>query len=263
MLEPIYTPMISLVPPPSAHKIRPHEHVFQKDIAVPLSEQTLTDRERLADIGEFTAMIVHEVRNPLTTIEMGLQYAQKILHSEADQQRLALALSESHRLKQLLDEILSYAKPQVLQLTKLNIGEFLNDLLIEIQDLPEATERQIFYGRGFRDLEVMADPDKLKQVFLNLFRNAFEAIAPNETVSCSISEGGNAEQVCVQIHNGGNPIPPEILPQLTTPFCSTKATGTGLGLSISKRIIAAHGGELGIHSSSLGTLVSVYLPISS
>jgi hypothetical protein len=66
-----------------------------------------------------------------------------VLDTDADRQRLDLALSESHRLKHLLPEILSYAKPQVLQLTRLQIGEFLNDLLLQVRDLPEAIDRQI------------------------------------------------------------------------------------------------------------------------
>jgi signal transduction histidine kinase len=225
------------------------------------SQEKLVERERLAAVGEFTAMIVHEVRNPLTTIEMGLRYAQKVLHADADQQRLALALAEAQRLKQLLTEILNYAKPQVLQCSKLNIGQFFDHLLLQIQDLPEATEHHITYVNDSPEIVVMADANKLKQVFLNLFRNAFEAIAPQATVSCSINHGIKANWICIRIHNGGTPIPPELLPQLTTPFCSTKPSGTGLGLAISKRIITAHGGELEIISSNIGTTVSVYLPI--
>lgn len=225
------------------------------------SQEKLIEQERLVAMGEFTAMIVHEVRNPLTTIEMGLRYAQKMLHSDAARQRIDLALDESQRLKHLLTEILSYAKPQVLQCSKLNIDQFLDDLLIQIQDLPEASERQISYVNNVPDVVVMADAHKLKQVLLNLFRNAFEAIAPQEMVTCSVEHSIGANSIGIRIHNGGTPIPPELLPQLTTPFCSTKPSGTGLGLAISKRIITAHGGELEIISSSTGTTVNVYLPI--
>ncbi len=225
------------------------------------SQEKLVERERLAAVGEFTAMIVHEVRNPLTTIEMGLRHAQKVLHSNADQQRLALALDEAQRLKQLLTEILNYAKPQVLECSKLNIDRFFDHLLLQVKDLPEAAERHITYVNDSPEVLVVADAHKLKQVFLNLFRNAFEAIAPQETVSCSINHGIRANWLCVRIHNGGTPIPPELLPQLTTPFCSAKPSGTGLGLAVSQRIITAHGGELEIISSTTGTTVSVYLPI--
>jgi signal transduction histidine kinase len=225
------------------------------------SQEKLVEQERLAAVGEFTAMIVHEVRNPLTTIEMGLSYAQKMLNSDVAQQRLALALDESQRLKQLLTEILNYAKPQVLHSSKLNIDQFFDELFIQIQDLPEAAERHVTYVNDSPAVAVMADSNKLKQVFLNLFRNAFEAIAPQERVTCSINHGIRTNWICVRIHNGGTPISPELLSQLTTPFCSTKPSGTGLGLAISKRIITAHGGELEIISSTTGTTVSVYLPI--
>jgi nitrogen-specific signal transduction histidine kinase len=106
----------------------------------------------------------------------------------------------------------------------------------------------------------MADANKLKQVFLNLFRNAFEAIAPHETVRCLIKDSIDSDRICISIHNGGHPIPPELLPQIATPFCTTKPSGSGLGLAISKRIIMAHNGELEITSSNAETTVSVYLP---
>ena len=239
------------------------QEVTDRTFDLQLAQEKLIERERLAAIGEFTAMIVHEVRNPLTTIEMGLRHAQKVLQADADQQRLALAVSESQRLKHLLHDILCYAKPQSLHLTRLNIGEFLHDLLMQVRDLPEACERQIEYDPGTQEFEIMADLDKLKQVFLNLFRNACEAIAPHETVSCLLREPINPGQIWITVHNGGKPIPPELLPMIATPFCSTKPSGTGLGLAISKRIIVAHGGELEIASSSSGTTVSLYLPICS
>jgi signal transduction histidine kinase len=110
----------------------------------------------------------------------------------------------------------------------------------------------------------MADADKLKQVFLNIFQNAFEAIAPQETVSCWMNHDVGANRLNIKIHNHGEPIPPEVLPKIMTPFCSTKSTGTGLGLAISKRIMTAHGGDLEITSSRTGgTTVSIHLPTLS
>lgn len=227
------------------------------------SQEKLIARERLAALGEFTAMIVHEIRNPLTTVEMGLRYAQKNLPPDVDRQRLDLAVSESQRLTRLLQEILCYAKPQILYRTTLNISQFLTDMVCRGQQLPEAVNRSIEYVRACAEVEVRADPDKLRQVFLNLLRNALEAISPGDTVRCWLSRDTRSDWISVRLHNGGDPIPPELLPQLTTPFCSTKPTGTGLGLAIAKRIIVAHGGELEITSSRpLGTTVSVHLPIA-
>lgn len=239
------------------------EEVAARTHDLQLVHAQLIERERLAAIGEFTATIVHEVRNPLMTIEMGLKYAHKVLTSTADRERLDLSLSESDRLKHLLQEILSYAKPQPLHLSRLNISEFLKLLLVQIHDLPEAVDRQIDFESHLPEGEVMADINKLKQVFINLFKNACEAIVPYERIRCSICAEIDSNYVWIQIHNGGEPIPPELLPQITKPFCSSKSTGTGLGLAISKRIITDHGGKLTIVSSSTGTTVNVYLPICS
>jgi len=225
------------------------------------SQEKLIERERLAALGEFAAMIVHEIRNPLTTVEMGLRYAQKVLPADVDRQRLELAVSESQRLTRLLQEILCYAKPQVLHRTTINISQFLADMVCCGQQLPEAVGRSIHYVQEFSEVEVMADLDKLRQVFLNLLRNAFEAITPGDEVQCWLSRDVRPDWVSVRLQNSGDPIPPELLSQLMTPFCSTKPTGTGLGLAISNRIIVAHGGELEITSSVLGTTVSVHLPI--
>jgi signal transduction histidine kinase len=228
-----------------------------------LSQEELIERERLAAIGELTAMIVHEVRNPLTTIELGLRHAKKVLHTDADLQRITLALSESQRLNQLLSEILGYAKPKPLNCSIINVNEFLQTMLAQIQDLPEAIDRSIYYVNEVPTIEIMADVNKLKQVFLNLFRNALEAIATQETVSCLVNNSVPANSICISIRNAGKPIPPELLPQIGTPFCSTKPNGTGLGLAISKQIITAHGGALEILSFSTETIVSIHLPIAS
>ncbi|MEB3214313.1 MAG: ATP-binding protein [Leptolyngbyaceae bacterium] len=225
------------------------------------AQKSLIERERLAAIGEFTAMIVHEIRNPLTTVKMGLDHAQKVLQSERDQRRLALAISEAHRLQHLLCEILSYAKPQALRLSKLNISQFFQIFLKQIRAFPEGADRNIQYAEECPDFEVMADADKLKQVFLNLFRNACEATASDDLITFEITAAETPAYICIQIHNGGDPIPPELLPRIMEPFCSAKPCGTGLGLAISKRIILAHGGTLGITSSDMGTTVSVYLPL--
>jgi signal transduction histidine kinase len=245
-----------------------------------IAQAKLVERERLAAIGEFAAMIVHEVRNPLTTIMLGLNHAIKKLAATSSHDRLALSLSEASRLEQLLNEILLYAKPQVLQLSRIQLDQFLLELLEQMREMPEAAERHIeFTPATASGVEILGDANKLKQVLINLLRNACEAIAPGDTVQCAIKtcaietcaietraieRGAHSNHIVLCIHNGGTPIPPDILPKLTEPFCSTKPSGTGLGLAIVKRIVTAHGGELVIESSAIaGTTVQVQLPIVS
>lgn len=227
-----------------------------------IAQAKLVEQERLAAIGEFSAMIVHEIRNPLTTIGMGLRYFQKTILTESAQERLALALSEASRLEYLLSEILLYAKPQVLQLQELDINEFIQELLILTNEMPEAVERQIEFIPAFPPIKILGDQDKMKQVFINIVRNACEAISPGNVVTLSVASQTAPEQVIITVHNGGEPIAPQILCKLTEPFYSTKPSGTGLGLAIVKRIVTAHGGKLSIQSEELtGTKVNIQLPI--
>ena len=119
------------------------QEVVNRTEELRVSQARLVERERLAAIGEFAAMIVHEVRNPLTTMVMGLQYARKQLPDASARDRLTLSLDEADRLQQLLNEILLYAKPQVLQLSKVKLGEFLHALVEQMRELPEAVDRSI------------------------------------------------------------------------------------------------------------------------
>ena len=235
--------------------------VTKRTLELRMAQAQLIEHERLAAIGEFAAMIVHEIRNPLTTVQMGLTYFTKLDLPQPAQARLALAVGEAERLANLLQEILSYSKPQNLNVVEIEVDAFIQPLLVLLRSMPEARERSIEYLSLGSPAYILGDPDKLKQVFINLVRNACEAIVPGETVRWSVT-AGSAEQLWISVQNGGPIIPAEVLPRLTQPFYSTKSAGTGLGLAIVKRIVEAHGGELLIESSQAnGTIFTVRLPI--
>lgn len=217
---------------------------------------------RLVEIGELAAMIVHEVRNPLTTVLMGLHSFEQMDLPDRAQKRLAYALEESERLQRLLNEILMYAREQHLDLEPLEIGPFLQTLHMEFAYQPVAASCTINLTGSEQAGSVLSDRDRLKQVFINLFSNACEASPENSTVTCSITR--DRCFVTVAIHNAGDPIPSDILPKLTQPFFTTKSSGNGLGLAITRRIIEAHNGTLEFTSSeATGTVVTVRLPLHS
>jgi signal transduction histidine kinase len=216
----------------------------------------------LAEVGELASMIVHEIRNPLTTVLMGLTSFQKLDLDSRFQSRLNIALEEAERLKRLLNEILLFSKPQVLDLKPLELNKWSTDLLASIKSHPSLVDRVIQFTANPISTIVSADSDKLKQVFINLITNACEAIAPGETVTWEITHPSKADHLTVKINNGGKPIPPSILEKITTPFFTTKSNGNGLGLAIVKRIVIAHGGQLAITSDATsGTTVTVTLPL--
>ncbi|MEM9977307.1 MAG: ATP-binding protein, partial [Cyanobacteria bacterium P01_D01_bin.2] len=223
----------------------------------------ISDRKRaeqaqaaLAEVGELASMIVHEVRNPLTTVMMGLGALRNSQLSKRDTLRLDLAASEAERLESLLNEILLYAKPQKLQTHQVDLAALTTEVLDTLRTQPSMADRLIVLKNTAGAIPIQGDIDKLKQVLINLVSNASEAIMPGDAVTCYLETGLN--QVQLRIHNGGDPIPPEVLPQLTKPFFTTKSSGTGLGLAIVKRIVEAHQGSLTIESSAAtGTITTV------
>ena len=217
----------------------------------------------LAEVGELAAMIVHELRNPLTTVLMGLNAFKRIPLPASAKERLALSLDEAERIRNLLSEILLYAKPQALQFAALELNEFITEILGPIRMMPSTMNKRIIFIPASTSVCVMGDKDKLKQIFINLIDNACEAVKEGETITWSVDSEVITQWVDIQIHNGGEPIPPEFLSKLIRPFYTTKSSGTGLGLAIVKRLVEAHGGKLSITSSALeGTIVSVRLPLS-
>jgi PAS domain S-box-containing protein len=218
--------------------------------------------ERLAEIGELAAMIVHEVRNPLTTVLMGLKSFRRLDLTGRFQEYLVLALEEGERLQRLLNQILLYAKPQLLETSEVEVNGLISEMLPTLRNMPFALGKQLRFKSSLSPAVIMGDKDKIKQVLINLVSNAFEAIGQGEV---TITTGKTlSHQLCVEVHNGGEPIPAEVLVKLTKPFFTTKSNGNGLGLAIVKRIVEAHNGKLIIESAeNTGTSVKVYLPIEA
>ncbi len=218
--------------------------------------------DHLAEVGELASMIVHEIRNPLTTVLMGLTSFKKLELDDRFQSRLTMALDEAERLKRLLNEILLFSKPQALDCKPLELNQWSMDLLKSLRTHPIVAGRVVQFQPNPIATIVSADSDKFKQVFINLITNACEAVAPGDTITWEIAHASKADYLTVKIHNGGAPIPPSILAKLTTPFFTTKSTGNGLGLAIVKRIVAAHQGQFAMASDAKsGTIATVKLPL--
>jgi signal transduction histidine kinase len=214
---------------------------------------------RLAEIGELSATIVHEVRNPLTTIMMGLNAFKKLQLTDRFQEYLTLSIDEADRLERLLSQILLYSRPQTLDRSPVELNSFITETLNTLQTIPIAIGKNLNFCAGISPMNILADRDKLKQVLINLITNSCEAVNIGDAITIHIEESDNY-RVCIHIHNGGTPIPPDLLPEITKPFFTTKSSGTGLGLAIVKQIVEAHNGELSIESSSeIGSIIKVHL----
>ena len=237
-------------------------HMYQQvSEAIAKRKQAESALASLAEVGELSAMIVHEVRNPLTTVLLGLQSFQKMDLPAAPQLRLNLALEEADRLQRLLNEILNYTKGQTLNVIELDLNTLISEMLPTVRELPAAQGNLIEFTPANNPAVILGDKDKLKQVFINLICNAFEAVSENEVITWSVQQ--ILQEISIKIHNGGEPIPADKIEQITKPFFTTKSTGNGLGLAIVKRIVEAHSGTLEIKSNlEYGTIVEIKIPRS-
>ncbi len=219
--------------------------------------------EKLVEVGRLSAGIAHEINNPLAVIAYGAELLQREENLSSFQQELLERITgETERLKSLTGSLLSFSRPREAVKRWVNLNEVLRDVLRLVRF--EVTRSGIRLRESFGDLPlVQADPDKLKQVFINLILNACQAMGEGDEllVATALSASGDIEAV---IDDTGPGIPPALRERVFEPFFSTKkeGEGTGLGLYICHRIIVAeHGGGLLLESKKgRGTIFRVLLP---
>ncbi len=221
--------------------------------------EKLMHKEKLAEIGEFASRITHEIRNPLATIRLVLEYLEKT-EDEKSSKRATLAANEVQRLENLLNKILVYAKPMQIISEPLPLTQWLNDFLITHDSMLHKaglTQGLICQNKPI----VLADINSLNQVCLNLLRNACEASIAGDIINWTVGVNNNGG--FISIHNRGITIPAKKLPYITEAFVSGKAGGSGLGLAIVKSLINAQKGWLDIKSDDKsGTTIIITLPLS-
>jgi PAS domain S-box-containing protein len=227
-----------------------------------LLEQTIQS-EKLAEVGRLSAGIAHEVNNPLSVISYAAQLLLREQTLPPFEQELAERIdSEVERLKALTGSLLSFSRARETVKRETDLNEVLRDVLRLVRY--ELNRHSIRLVETFAALpEVQADPNKLKQVFINLIMNAAQAMPDGGTLTVATAEvaGGEVE---ARIADSGPGIPPEVRERIFEPFFSTKkeGEGTGLGLYICRNIVAEHEGRLLVESApGQGATFRVVLPL--
>lgn len=219
----------------------------------------LAEQGRLASIGEFASAIAHELRTPLTTVAMALDYLAGQELNERGQRRADLGVQEAERMRRLLEDILLYAKPLNLDLRPLDLPATLTSLIDDDHQTGHAQVLRL--EKAVPSVRVLADPDRMRQIFVNLTENARQAAPAGSPITWRIAPGPDPDEILVSVHNAGEPIPTALLGRITEPFVSTRSDGTGLGLAIVRRLVEQQGGEIRIRSASdLGTEVELSFP---
>jgi signal transduction histidine kinase len=224
-------------------------------------ENQLEETRRLAALGSFAAAIAHDIRTPLTSVQMNVQ----ILRSKSkldpdDMEYFDIALAELKRLAAHISELLDYAKPVQMKPAPTDVCELIDDAAKGIE--PILSDRRLSLER---DLErplppVLADPTRIRQVLLNLLDNAAQASNDGASIKLRTRAIGSSK-VALEVSDQGRGIDAEHLPKIFEPFFTTRPDGTGLGLAIAQKLVRAHGGEIKVESTvGGGSTFTILLP---
>jgi two-component system, sporulation sensor kinase A len=223
------------------------------------AEILLQKSEKLALIGQMAAGIAHEIRNPLTSIKGFIQLFKSKYKSE--EEHFNLVLSELERINLIVGEFLVLAKPTAREFKKREITSLLKDVVMLINAQAIMNNIQIFLECESDIPHVICEENQLKQVFVNILKNAIEAMPNGGIIDVKIKKK-EKNRVSIYFIDQGLGIQEDRLLTLGEPFYTTKEKGTGLGLMVSYKIVESHGGELKISSKvNRGTTVEVILPI--
>ncbi len=246
------------------HFSRQMEERIQKTTAdLRKTEAQLIRSEKLAALGQLAAGIAHEIRNPLTSINILIHSLRERLPSENSQQEdLKVIEEEIHRMNEIVDQFLRFAKPASPLLEKTDVLSIFEETLQLLR--PQIEKQRIVVEKEFQALPmIQMDPEQMKQAMLNLLLNAIQAMPEGGQLTLKGQNSKEGQWIHLFIEDSGMGISLEDVDKLFDPFFSTKEGGIGLGLSITHRIIDQHHGKIEVKNApEKGTIFTVWLPIN-
>ncbi|MCA1064205.1 PAS domain S-box protein [Rossellomorea aquimaris] len=225
------------------------------------NEEMVIASEKLSVIGKLAAAVAHEIRNPLTSLKGFIQLmktSNRINHDQLD-----IMLSEVDRIDLISGEMLILGKQQEVHFCHEELDALLRQVLVLMEVQANLDDVSIQYeNTSEKTLYVLGEANQLKQVFINIIKNAVESIPDSRVGKVSITLENRGEVACIIVTDNGVGMEPERIKHLGEPFYSTKEKGTGLGLAVCHKIIARHNGQIHFKSEKeKGTAVEISLPI--
>jgi len=217
--------------------------------------------EKLAALGQLSAGMAHEINNPLFVISGRIELLKQEKLDPKLKEAIDLIESQANRIQKLADRILRFGHKSTLILEEVELNETIESTLplIRYNKLP-AVEVKVEKLFEKNIPKIMADPDQLQEVFLNIITNAYQAMPKGGTVKISTGNFKNL-YAQIQISDTGSGIAPSNFKNIFMPFFSTKSQGNGLGLSICHNIIKNHNGSIELESQlNRGTTFTIKLP---
>jgi two-component system sensor histidine kinase PilS (NtrC family) len=238
--------------------------VFQDLTELKAMESEVKRKEKWAFIGELSASIAHELRNPLASLKgsMEMLREKKVSEEHADH-LMRIALSEMDRLNGIITDFLLYARPHELDKKPFDLHRSLNDVITLLQSSESKGEHVTISTKLEGSLNISGDSRQLQQVFWNLGLNAVDAVSDGGNVHIYTRNSNKRAEVCFR--DSGQGIIESDVDKIFYPFFTTKEKGTGLGLSIAQKIVEEHGGKIVVESGegTKGTTFKVILPVSN
>ncbi len=251
----------------TVRQLRQTQQELQTRIEAQLeAERRLIQAEKLAAVGEMAAGIAHELNNPLTTVTGFTELVLDDLPEDADNRAdLELVLREARRARDVVRRLLDFSRRSESERTRVDLNELVSDVLALTHHLMHTSGVQLEVDLGKNLPWVSVDRNQMKQVFLNLFHNAIQAMPTGGQlfIRTGTSQRDGRKWVTTSIRDTGAGISPELRERIFEPFFTTKSGqgGTGLGLSITYGIVSDHGGEIDVESEvDKGTCFTVSLP---
>jgi two-component system sensor histidine kinase PilS (NtrC family) len=235
-------------------------------------EEEMRRREWLATLGEMSAGMAHEIRNPLAALAGAMQMLRRDLPPDETNARLMdIAIRETTRLDAIITEFLLYARPPALNIKECDLNGVLAETLDLIRHEAQSRSNITIVARpGAGSMTAQADPDQIRQVFWNLSANAFEAMPAGGCLTISIgrrrvgSGSRSGDVIEIMFEDTGEGIGQDALDKIFLPFFTTKKSGSGLGLAAVHRIVDLHGGWIRVVSEEgKGSRFVVCLPVST
>jgi signal transduction histidine kinase len=217
--------------------------------------------ERLAALGELSSQVAHEIRNPLTAIGgFARSIERKMDHDDPDREHVEIIIKETDRLERILTEQLAFAKLSPPEFTAGDINQVIKESISLLSERIAAKDARLEISLQSDIENVRIDPDKMKQVLINLIQNAADNLSQGGRLT--VSSRAKDRTAEVRVANDGPPIPEAMLERIFVPFATTKSGGSGLGLPIAYEIIYEHGGTIDVKSESgQDTVFLITLPL--
>ncbi|RJQ40364.1 MAG: PAS domain S-box protein [Nitrospiraceae bacterium] len=234
--------------------------IFQDITTLKKMEADIKRKEKWAAVGELSANIAHEIRNPLASLKGAIEMLREDLVAKEQKERLTeIALQEMDRLNEIITDFLMYSAPRAAEFSNFDLNSVLDDTL-ELLKNTVSVKNNISISKDIdMPLFINADRQKMHQVFLNLGMNALEAMPGGGELSVSSRRAGSSFEVVFK--DTGVGIPQENIEKIFYPFFTTKDEGTGLGLAIAYRIIEEHRGKMTVASNpGGGAIFKVIIP---